>query len=389
MTEFKRIKRHHKAFLKDTWNPSSLDPEPRACVLLNRFTRGLGIMYASPSCEMIFQFDPETVIGKPFLLFVRADDLGTFMEQVDIAKSTTAITHMRFHFQSPQCRQEIPCEIMLFGAADGMIAILRRSKPFTRRQLITAPAPSSDYFASVSSGNSSLNTHHSGSYNNSHSSYGSNFSPHQIQQELQYHQQPHQQQQHQHQHQQHQGDPRYQINANSSGSSPFATSPLESLATSFTSSISESNTNAPNPFGAWSYRAPLRDVTIGSISNIRNLDRAQRPLRSLHEDESDIEDTETQVSATYGLRRHHIQASEVNDLELESGMERLVLEEDDDDDDDYNDDYNDDDDDDMDQDECSRGPDDEELVKLDVLSPPSEQRVEQICGAGAYWRGEI
>ncbi|KAK3808030.1 MAG: hypothetical protein JOS17DRAFT_692015, partial [Linnemannia elongata] len=97
--EFERIRRHHEAFSSEAWNTGGLEPEARACMILNRFSRNLGVMYASPSCELILQVDPEEIIGKPFLLFIRADDLAAFVEQADIAKSSTVMTHMRFWFQ--------------------------------------------------------------------------------------------------------------------------------------------------------------------------------------------------------------------------------------------------------------------------------------------------
>ncbi|KAF9273132.1 hypothetical protein BGZ68_001772, partial [Mortierella alpina] len=72
----------------------------------------------------------------PFLLFIRADDLGSFVEQVDVAKSTAAITHMRFWFQSPNWPQEIPCEATLLSTVDGLVVVMRRCRPFVRRRLI-------------------------------------------------------------------------------------------------------------------------------------------------------------------------------------------------------------------------------------------------------------
>ncbi|KAF9391328.1 hypothetical protein CPC16_004439 [Podila verticillata] len=138
--EFERIRRHHEAFAaRFSWNPNIMEPEARACMILNRFSRSLGIMYASPSCEFIFKVDPEAIIGKPFLLFVRADDLGPFVEQANMAKSKNVITNLRFYFQSPNWPQEIPCEIMAIGTSDGIIVILRRCKPFVRRHLLTSP----------------------------------------------------------------------------------------------------------------------------------------------------------------------------------------------------------------------------------------------------------
>ncbi|KAF9157673.1 hypothetical protein BGX20_003778 [Mortierella sp. AD010] len=84
--------------------------ELRACLFLNRFTRNLCVMYASPSCELILDIDPDDLLGKPLLLYIRADDLASFVEQADLAKSTATVRHLRFWFQSPNCPQEIPLE---------------------------------------------------------------------------------------------------------------------------------------------------------------------------------------------------------------------------------------------------------------------------------------
>ncbi|KAG0313493.1 hypothetical protein BGZ97_010111 [Linnemannia gamsii] len=170
--EFERIRRHHEAFSSEAWNTGELAPEARACMILNRFSRNLGVLYASPSCEDILQVDPEEIVGKPLLLFIRADDLAAFVEQADFAKTSTVMTHMRFWFQSPNCPHEIPLEAMLFGCADGMVAILRRSRPFVRKQMIG----SMEYFDFVRTRGMSPLSSSLGSTNSSSSrsrSYGS------------------------------------------------------------------------------------------------------------------------------------------------------------------------------------------------------------------------
>lgn len=113
-----------------------MEPEPRVCIIMNRFTRNLSVMYASSACELVFRVDPDQMVGLSFLLFIRADDLSSFVGQMDVVRSTSAIVHMRFWFQSPNWPREIPCEAMLCGAADGMVAVVRRCKPFVRRHLI-------------------------------------------------------------------------------------------------------------------------------------------------------------------------------------------------------------------------------------------------------------
>lgn len=93
-------------------------------------------MYASSSIELIFNVKPEMMVGKPFLLYIRSDDLASFVEQADMAKSSSVITRMRFWFQSPHLAEETPCDGIVFGSADGMVVILRRCNPFVRKRLI-------------------------------------------------------------------------------------------------------------------------------------------------------------------------------------------------------------------------------------------------------------
>ncbi|KAG0311703.1 hypothetical protein BGZ99_009979, partial [Dissophora globulifera] len=94
--EFERIKRHHEAFAANSWGTQIMEPELRVCMILNRFSRNLNVMYASSACERVFHIDSEEIVGKPILLFIRADDIASFVEQMDMVKSSAAITHMRF-----------------------------------------------------------------------------------------------------------------------------------------------------------------------------------------------------------------------------------------------------------------------------------------------------
>ncbi|KAF9938394.1 hypothetical protein BGZ67_000236 [Mortierella alpina] len=134
--QFERLRRHRTAFKAGTWDTSDLLLEPRVCVILNRFTRSLDVMYASPSCELLLHIDSQEIEGKPFLLFIRADDLASFVENMDVAKSTNIISHIRFWFQSPHWPQEIPCEALLVGTSDGLVLIMQLCRPFVRRRLI-------------------------------------------------------------------------------------------------------------------------------------------------------------------------------------------------------------------------------------------------------------
>ncbi|KAK3825184.1 MAG: hypothetical protein J3Q66DRAFT_327174 [Benniella sp.] len=134
--EFERIKRHHEAFAESSWDHQVMEPEARVCLIINRFTRSLTVMYASSACEKVFRLDPDDLTGKPILLYIRADDLAPFVEQVNLIKSSSAISQMRFWFQSPNWPREIPCEAIVFGSADGIVAVIRRCRPFVRKHLL-------------------------------------------------------------------------------------------------------------------------------------------------------------------------------------------------------------------------------------------------------------
>ncbi|KAF9959406.1 hypothetical protein BGZ70_008860 [Mortierella alpina] len=124
------------AFKNMSWNAQDLEPEYRVCMILNRYSRSLGVLYASPLCDHVLHIESEEIVGKPFLLFIRADDMASFVEQANVAKSSNFITHMRFWFQSPIRPQEIPCEATLFASSDGLVMIMRRCNTFFKRRRI-------------------------------------------------------------------------------------------------------------------------------------------------------------------------------------------------------------------------------------------------------------
>ncbi|KAF9109802.1 hypothetical protein BGX27_007176 [Mortierella sp. AM989] len=134
--EFDRIRRHHKAFSTNSWDPRALDTENRVFFILNRFTRGLIVMYASSACKSVLHLDPDDIEGKPILLFVRSDALGMFVEQVDLVKAQDTIVSMKFWFQSPNWPCEIPCESVFVASSDGILAVMRVCKPFVRHHFL-------------------------------------------------------------------------------------------------------------------------------------------------------------------------------------------------------------------------------------------------------------
>ncbi|KAF9168995.1 hypothetical protein BGX20_010940 [Mortierella sp. AD010] len=305
--ELERISRNHKN-MSSTWNAASLDMDLRACLFLNRFTRNLCVMYAAPACELILNIDPNDLLGKPLLLFIRADDLASLVEQADLAKSTATIRHLRFWFQSPNCRQEIPLEAMFLGTADALVIIFRKCLPFRRKQFITNYS-SEEYFA----GRQRRSNNRSRSYSNvSNRSYNSRihsnsfgkvepYSPYgRVHNSIRESPVSHPDSL----------SPPSESSPSTSVSPPPSLSPssLSSLLSS-SSSTSSSSSSSRNQ-GTVSYQAPLRNIPMGSINSIRNLDGEQtrlRPLASLHDAEPDV----TKSKAKHLLREFRTQDSEV------------------------------------------------------------------------------
>ncbi|KAG0082513.1 hypothetical protein BGZ93_002406 [Podila epicladia] len=279
MDEYERIKRHHEAFAaRFSWNPNIMEPEARACMILNRFSLNLGIMYASPSCEFIFKVNPEAIVGKPFLLFVRADDLGPFVEQASMAKSKNVITNLRFYFQSPNWPQEIPCEIMAIGTSDGIIVILRRCKPFVRRHLLTSP----EYYDRTNAAkiqpvtSSSPTTSIPPSLDSCCSSWSTSGGDDGMGSSM----------------------PSYKASPSTPPLFPHRSSPLQPP---------PHQPPPPQSRPTWN---PLRNIPIGSINSIRNLDHEDklRPLTELHPNDPDnAEEGDGGVPLSpeqYGMRKH-------------------------------------------------------------------------------------
>ncbi|KAF9086199.1 hypothetical protein BGX27_003249, partial [Mortierella sp. AM989] len=156
--EFERLRRHQEAFAANSLE--QLEPEPRVCLILNRFTMNLVVMHASSACQMVFNVDPDDITGKPFLVYLRSDDLAPFVKQMYVVKGTTAIVDMRFWFQSPNQSQEIPCEAIFIGTGDGILVIVRRCKPFFRKYLL-GDRDISETISNSSSASGSYQSHYS------------------------------------------------------------------------------------------------------------------------------------------------------------------------------------------------------------------------------------
>lgn len=75
--------------------------EPRAALILNRFTRTSTIMFATKGVEEILGFTPMELIGKSFYYCIGENCLGDAVRTVESAKHNDSIAYLRFFFRDP------------------------------------------------------------------------------------------------------------------------------------------------------------------------------------------------------------------------------------------------------------------------------------------------
>ncbi|KAF9169943.1 hypothetical protein BGX20_009628 [Mortierella sp. AD010] len=261
-------------------------------------------MYASPSCELIFNFDPDSLLGKPLLLFIRADDLASFVEQSDAARTSTTIRHLRFWFQSPACREEIPCEALIYGASEAMILVLRKCLPFRRRRLITG--------ANAVPAKAAHNSLYVGKYSTSGQSYSSHSSSYERKATYGRHQTSH--------------GIRGDISESMSSSPAYSSSSniASSSDSSYRSTSSSISTHQQYPQSTRDHQARQRNMAVGSIQNILNHDKDPsrlRPLTELVRGDSE----EASASMVQMKQIHTLDAEEEVEAEIVAGIEKMNL----------------------------------------------------------------
>ncbi|ORX95810.1 hypothetical protein K493DRAFT_351274 [Basidiobolus meristosporus CBS 931.73] len=99
--------------------------EPRVCMVLNRFTRKLTIMYCSVPATFILGLNPVKCSGGSFLQYIFSYDADRVIGMFDHVKSTGCFGQENFRFMSPDFGV-INVSLTVTGSCDGLIAVLRR-----------------------------------------------------------------------------------------------------------------------------------------------------------------------------------------------------------------------------------------------------------------------
>src|SRR5437762_3926803 len=82
--------------------PESMSHEPRAALILNRFTRTLTIMYATKAIFDILGISDEEAKGRSFYECIQENCLGEAVRCLESAKANDSIAYLRFWFRDPR-----------------------------------------------------------------------------------------------------------------------------------------------------------------------------------------------------------------------------------------------------------------------------------------------
>jgi len=81
--------------------------EPRAALILNRFTRTLTVMYATNAVESILGVSPDQLKDKSFYECIRENCLPDAIRCLESAKANDSIAYLRFWYRNPRRPEDI------------------------------------------------------------------------------------------------------------------------------------------------------------------------------------------------------------------------------------------------------------------------------------------
>ncbi|KAK9759671.1 hypothetical protein K7432_017071 [Basidiobolus ranarum] len=101
-----------------------LTPEPRVCLIINRFTLRHAILFASNATEHLLGIMPEDMIGMPLLSYINPEDMDTVDHAFFTVKSHQSMTSFPVIFLSPGLG-ELNLHAVAISCSDGIILLLR------------------------------------------------------------------------------------------------------------------------------------------------------------------------------------------------------------------------------------------------------------------------
>jgi PAS domain S-box-containing protein len=120
----------HALSMDKVWNEHriKLHQERRFCLILNRFTEVLNIVYASKLATELVSLDIVHAIGKSFYEFVPERDVESLQAQIDMAKKYDMTVRLRFDWLIDREKSfSEPVEAIVSSTDDGLVMVFRLS----------------------------------------------------------------------------------------------------------------------------------------------------------------------------------------------------------------------------------------------------------------------
>lgn len=87
-----------------------MEREPRAALILNRFTRNLTVMFATNAVSSIFGLRPDQIKNKSFYRCIQENCLPEALKCLESAKANDSIAYLRFWFRDPRDEEDFDGE---------------------------------------------------------------------------------------------------------------------------------------------------------------------------------------------------------------------------------------------------------------------------------------
>ncbi|KAI8391392.1 uncharacterized protein BYT42DRAFT_556717 [Radiomyces spectabilis] len=100
--------------------------EPRFCLILNRYSDQLPIIFVSHLAESLIYTSNSDLVGRSLFSFVAPEDLDIVRMQIGIAKSSDMVVRLRFHWIVDHTNQtSLPVETVISCCDDGIVMVAR------------------------------------------------------------------------------------------------------------------------------------------------------------------------------------------------------------------------------------------------------------------------
>ncbi|RCH79003.1 hypothetical protein CU098_004659, partial [Rhizopus stolonifer] len=102
--------------------------EKRFCLILNRFTETLQIVYATHCINELVSLSAAEAVGRSFFSFVNERDIPSLRAQIDMAKEHGSVVRLRFDWLiGGEKSISEPVEGIINGTNDGIVLVIRLS----------------------------------------------------------------------------------------------------------------------------------------------------------------------------------------------------------------------------------------------------------------------